>query len=246
MVRASSIHGLQKHRNFDIRKNILKFDDVMNDQRKIIYEQRKEIINDIEIDNLILDMRDGFIEDILAEEIQDTTNLDDERKKLITEIAKNDLNIDFNLNHITDKESFELNDIKEELIKRSDHNINLKKTNYSEDVFKYAQKSILLQVLDKSWKDHLLSLDHLRQGISLRAYGQKDPLNEYKQEAFLMFENMMKQVRQNVSKIDSFVEIKTDVPENNKEIPRNIEKECLENSGIKKISRNARCPATGK
>ena len=92
-------------RNFEIRKSLLKFDDVMNDQRKIIYEKRKKIINDIEIDNLILDMRDGFIEDILAEEIQDTANLDDERKKLITEIAKNDLNIDFNLNHITDKES---------------------------------------------------------------------------------------------------------------------------------------------
>ncbi|MEL0125382.1 MAG: preprotein translocase subunit SecA, partial [Alphaproteobacteria bacterium] len=128
----------------------------------------------------------------------------------------------------------------------SDHNINIKKTKYSEQIFIYAQKSILLQVIDKSWKDHLLSLDHLRQGISLRAYGQKDPLNEYKQEAFLMFENMMKQIRQNVTKIISFVEIKTDVPENESQSIENKDNECLENLGLKKISRNARCPSTGK
>ena len=89
-------------------------------------------------------------------------------------------------------------------------------------------------------------MDHLRQGISLRAYGQKDPLNEYKQEAFLMFENMMKQIRQNVTKIISFVEIKTDVPENESQSLENKDNECLENLGLKKISRNARCPSTGK
>ena len=71
---------------------------------------------------------------------------------------------------------------------------------------------MLLQIIDQSWKEHLLSLDHLRQGISLRAYGQRDPLNEYKQEAFNMFEEMMKQIRQNVSRILSFVEIKTEAP----------------------------------
>ena len=80
----------------------------------------------------------------------------------------------------------------------------------------------------------------------MRAYGQKDPLNEYKQEAFLMFENMMKQIRQNVTKIISFVEIKTDVPENESQSLENKDNECLENLGLKKISRNARCPRTGK
>ena len=92
----------------------------------------------------------------------------------------------------------------------SDKNINLKKTQYSDELFAYAQKSILLQMIDKCWKEHLLSLDHLRQGISLRAYGQKDPLNEYKQEAFIMFEEMMEQIRFNITKIISFVEIKTE------------------------------------
>ncbi len=233
-------------RNFEIRKSLLKFDDVMNEQRKIIYDQRKEIINEVEIDNLILDMRDSFIEDFLSEEVPDVNMLDANKRKLLIEIAKNELNIEIDLEKVIGKESFEINDIKDELIRLSDHNINIKKTKYSEQIFIYAQKSILLQVIDKSWKDHLLSLDHLRQGISLRAYGQKDPLNEYKQEAFLMFENMMKQIRQNVTKIVSFVEIKTDVPENESQSIENKDNECLENLSLKKISRNARCPRTGK
>ena len=229
-------------RNFEIRKSLLKFDDVMNEQRKIIYEQRKEIINEVEIDNLILDMRDSFIEDIIFENLEDTNDLNEEKKKLIVEKVKNDLNIAFDISKITDKDSFEINDLREELIKLSDKNINLKKINYSEEIFIYAQKSILLQVIDKSWKDHLLSLDHLRQGISLRAYGQKDPLNEYKQEAFLMFESMMKLIRENVSRIISFVEIKTDVPdpEDLPEPKKNLDQTSHVTS--KKVPRNAKCP----
>ena len=115
-------------RNFEIRKSLLKFDDVMNEQRKIIYDQRKEIINEIEIDNLILDMRDSFIEDFLSEEVPDVNILDVNKRKLLIEIAKNELNIEIDLEKVTGKESFEINDIKDELIRLSDHNINIKKT----------------------------------------------------------------------------------------------------------------------
>ena len=114
-------------RNFEIRKSLLKFDDVMNEQRKIIYDQRKEIINEIEIDNLILDMRDSFIEDFLSEEVPDVNILDVNKRKLLIEIAKNELNIEIDLEKVTGKESFEINDIKDELIRLSDHNINIKK-----------------------------------------------------------------------------------------------------------------------
>ena len=113
-------------------------------------------------------------------------------------------------------------------------NINLKKTQYSDELFAYAQKSILLQMIDKCWKEHLLSLDHLRQGISLRAYGQKDPLNEYKQEAFIMFEEMMEQIRFNITKIISFVEIKTESEQPGKDIKDEI--------SDRKVPRNAKCP----
>ena len=131
------------------------------------------------------------------------------------------MNIELNFEKLKTLQNIQIEDIVNEIKNLSNNNINLKKTKYSEELFSLAQKSLLLQIIDKSWKEHLLSLDHLRQGISLRAYGQKDPLNEYKQEAFLMFEEMMRQIRSTVSKIISFIEIKTDVPEpeTHKDIP---------------------------
>ncbi len=233
-------------RNFEIRKSLLKFDDVMNEQRKIIYSQRMEIIEDIEIDNLIYDMRDGFVDDFLENYQIDDSQLDDEKKKKICEKFKSDLNINLNFENFESLQNIQIEDIKNEIKNLSNDNINLKKTKYSEELFNLAQKSLLLQIIDKSWKEHLLSLDHLRQGISLRAYGQKDPLNEYKQEAFLMFEEMMRQIRETVSKIISFIEIKSEVPEPTPQNSENQEKKCLEETEEKKISRNARCPLTGK
>ena len=205
-------------RNFEIRKSLLRFDDVMNEQRKIIYDQRKEIINDKEIDTLVFDMRDASVDDLVDREISDLNELNPEKKKKIIDYCKQNLNVDLNFEKILSANP-QIEDIKNEIIKMSDKNINLKKTQYSDELFAYAQKSILLQMIDKCWKEHLLSLDHLRQGISLRAYGQKDPLNEYKQEAFIMFEEMMEQIRFNITKIISFVEIKTESEqkiENNK------------------------------
>jgi preprotein translocase subunit SecA len=224
-------------RNFEIRKSLLRFDDVMNEQRKIIYQQRMEIINDIEIDNLIIDMRDGFVDDFFENYKVDFSQLDDKQKKNISDTLKNDLNIELNFEKLKTLQNIQIEDIVNEIKNLSNNNINLKKTEYSEELFSLAQKSLLLQIIDKSWKEHLLSLDHLRQGISLRAYGQKDPLNEYKQEAFLMFEDMMRQIRSTVSKIISFIEIKTDVPEAKQNIPdqREIQSD-------KKIPRNAKCP----
>ena len=224
-------------RNFEIRKSLLKFDDVMNEQRKIIYKQRMEIINDFEIDNLIFDMRDSYVDDFIDENLGDIAELDEKKRSLITNKLKSDLNIDLSFTSIKKIENIQIDDIKSEIKKLSSTNINLKKTKYSEEIFSLAEKSLLLQVLDKSWKEHLLSLDHLRQGISLRAYGQKDPLNEYKQEAFLMFEEMMRQIRFNVSKIISFIEIKTNVNENG--IQKNIDKPNVERP---RIPRNSICP----
>ena len=224
-------------RNYEIRKSLLKFDDVMNEQRKIIYNQRKEIINDEDIDDLILDMMDAFVDDFIQNNCPDLTELDDKKRKNVSEKLKTSLNIELDFSEFSQIENLQPEDLKNEIIKLTDRNINLKKTKYSNEIFAFAQKSLLLQILDKSWKDHLLSLDHLRQGISLRAYGQKDPLNEYKQEAFLMFEEMMQGIRANVSNILSFIEIKTDV-DPNKDIGDNSNLE----SQNKKIPRNSICP----
>ena len=224
-------------RNYEIRKSLLKFDDVMNEQRKIIYNQRKEIINDEDIDDLVLDMMDAFVEDFLQNNCPDLSELDEKKRKDISEKLRTNLNIELDFSRFSQLENLQPEDLKNEIKKLTDRNINLKKTKYSNEIFAFAQKSLLLQILDKSWKDHLLSLDHLRQGISLRAYGQKDPLNEYKQEAFLMFEEMMQGIRANVSNILSFIEIKTDVdPSKNISNNSNLE------SQNKKIPRNSICP----
>ena len=224
-------------RNYEIRKSLLKFDDVMNEQRKIIYNQRKEIINDEDIDDLVLDMMDAFVEDFLQNNCPDLSELDEKKRKDISEKLRTNLNIELDFSRFSQLENLQPEDLKNEIKKLTDRNINLKKTKYSNEIFAFAQKSLLLQILDKSWKDHLLSLDHLRQGISLRAYGQKDPLNEYKQEAFLMFEEMMQGIRANVSNILSFIEIKTDVDPN-----KNISKNSNLESQNKKIPRNSICP----
>ena len=229
-------------RNFEIRKSLLRFDDVMNEQRKIIYDQRKEIIQDSDLDNLIFDMRDAFVDDIIDKEVNDINDLTKETRKKISDFCKQNLNITLDFDKLISGTP-QIEDIKKSIIKLSDNNINLKKTKYSNEVFAYAQKSILLQIIDKSWKEHLLSLDHLRQGISLRAYGQKDPLNEYKQEAFIMFEEMMEQIRYSVTKIISFVEIKTEAPVSEKsEFDGSLEKNSLQDTAKQKIPRNAVCP----
>ena len=228
-------------RNYEIRKSLLKFDDVMNEQRKIIYNQRREIINDEDVDNLVVDMMDIFVEDFIQNNIPNLSEFDDKKKEEFKEKLQTNLNIEFDFSKFAKLENLQISDIKGEIKTLIDRNINLKKTKYTNEIFSFAQKSLLLQILDKSWKEHLLSLDHLRQGISLRAYGQKDPLNEYKQEAFLMFEEMMQGIRFNISKILSFIEIKSDVPKPESENLDNPEKR-QENSENKKIPRNAICP----
>ena len=236
-------------RNYEIRKSLLKFDDVMNEQRKIIYNQRKEIINDEDVDNLIEDMMDTFIEDFIQNNIPNLAEFDNKKKEEFKEKIRTNLNIDFDFSKFDKLENLQQDDITKEIKSLVDRNLNLKKTKYTDEIFSFAQKSILLQILDKSWKEHLLSLDHLRQGISLRAYGQKDPLNEYKQEAFLMFEEMMQGIRLNISKVLSFIEIKSDIPTPESETKQTVEseeKQCLEDLGTKRVSRNAICPRTGK
>ncbi len=233
-------------RNFEIRKSLLKFDDVMSEQRKIIYSQRKEIIQDINVDELIKDMRHDYIDLLIETQINDVNLLDENLETKVTDEIKKNLNIKLSFDELKKLENLNLDDIKIKVRESSDLHVARKKTNYGDELFNMAQKSLLLQIIDQSWREHLFSLDHLRQGISLRAYGQRDPLSEYKNEAFIMFEEMMSKIRENVSRLISFVEIKTDVPKPESKDKINKDQECLENMGIKKISRNARCPSTGK
>ncbi len=180
--------------NFEIRKNLLKFDDVMNDQRKNIFFQRNEIMATENIRDVVFNMSDESIDNIVKLYIPENSYREEWDLDELQKESKRLLNINI------DKEKIQISDVTEpEIIKEAQEKfarlVEHKDSLYSPSVLDNVSKYIFLTTLDHVWKDHLHSLDYLRQGISLRAFGQKDPLNEYKREAFAMYEKMLDSVR---------------------------------------------------
>ena len=200
-------------RNFEIRKQLLKFDDVMNDQRKVVYEQRREIMREQDVHETVTDMRYEVIESHVARCIPEGAyaeqwDLDGLHAEVLRLLA-----LDLPIQEWGKEEGIAEQEILERVRDASNRKMAEKVANYGRDLMRSAEKQLLLQVLDQQWKDHLLSLDHLRQGINLRAYAQKDPLNEYKREAFALFENMLTDLREQVTAILSHIEIRVQSPE---------------------------------
>ncbi|OYX69045.1 MAG: hypothetical protein B7Y79_00160 [Rhodospirillales bacterium 35-44-4] len=186
-------------RNFDIRKHLLKYDDVMNDQRKVIYGQRIEIMQSENLSDLIEEMRHDVIEEIIKRAIPEHTYIEQWDLKGLKEDCKIILGLDLPIEEWASEEGIAESEIKERLTLASNAHMAEKQVLYSGEFFRNMERSILLRLLDQSWKDHLLALDHLRDGINLRAYAQRDPLNEYKQEAFSLFQSMITALRQSVT-----------------------------------------------
>jgi preprotein translocase subunit SecA len=186
-------------RNFDIRKNLLKYDDVMNDQRKVIFEQRLELMRDEAVDETIADMRHSVIEELVAKHIPpnayaeqwDVAGLDSALHEVLT--------LELPVKDWAKEEGIADEEVRERVIRRADEFMAGKVAKWGPDVMRYVEKSILLQTLDHLWREHLVMLEHLRQVIGLRGYGQRDPLNEYKAEAFALFEQMVANLRQAVT-----------------------------------------------
>jgi preprotein translocase subunit SecA len=200
-------------RNYDIRKQLLKFDDVMNDQRKVIYEQRRDIMSAREVASTIADMRAETITETVARAIADNALAEQwDMAGLHAECARL-LNLDLPLAQWAQEEGITREGVEERIAEAADRKMAEKAANYGLDLMRMAEKSLLLQLLDQAWKDHLLSLDHLRQGINLRAYGQRDPLNEYKREAFELFEQMLVNLRENLTSVLAHVELQVAPPE---------------------------------
>ena len=200
-------------RNFEIRKTLLKFDDVMNDQRKVIYEQRKEIMSAEDVSETVTGMRLSVISELVARCIPEKAYPEQWDAHALHEEAMRVLGLDLPIAEWAKEEGIADQEIQSRIVEASDRKMAEKAANYGPQVMRMAEKSLLLQLLDQSWKDHLLSLDHLRQGINLRAYGQRDPLNEYKREAFRMFETMLSRLRETVTGVLSHLEIRMGAPE---------------------------------
>ena len=181
-------------RNFDIRKRILEFDDVLNEQRKIIYSQRDEILNSIEINELI----DSMIDDVLSyqfDQLIPETGLESEWKSdELNTLYKNEYDVDVNFTTIFEKNDTNLSESKDEILDLVSKKY-LSKRDEKKEVFIQIEKQIVLQVIDQSWKNHINSLESLRQNIGFRSYAGKDPRLEYKREAFEMFEKLLETIK---------------------------------------------------
>ena len=202
-----------EERNYEIRKNLLKFDDVMNDQRKVIYEQRKELMVTEDVSETVVEMREQAIEDMVARCIPEKAYAEQWDTDTLKEESVRVLGLDLPIKEWAGEEGIAEEEIRERLMKESASKMAAKTANYGTDLMRMAEKSLLLQLLDQAWKEHLLALDHLRQGIGLRAYGQKDPLNEYKREAFDMFEEMLNSLRETVTSVMCHLELSIDADE---------------------------------
>src|SRR5689334_6970664 len=186
-------------RNFDIRKNLLKFDNVMNDQRKVIFEQRLELMRDETVDETIADMRHAMIEDLVAKYVPENAYPEQWNVAGLDHDLREILTLALPVQDWAKEEGITGDDVRERITRRADEWMAGKVAKWGPDVMRYVEKSILLQTLDHLWREHLVMLEHLRQVIGLRGYGQRDPLNEYKAEAFALFEAMVAHLREAVT-----------------------------------------------
>ncbi|WP_431855720.1 preprotein translocase subunit SecA [Azospirillum sp.] len=194
--------------HFETRKNLLKFDNVMNDQRKVIYEQRREIMDAEDIGDTIREMRHFVVNAMVSSSIPANSYSEQWDMSGLHEEVKRVFGLDLPVAEWAKEEGIAEPEIEERVREATDSKYAAKVANYGPETMRHVEKSLLLQLLDQEWKDHLLQLDHLRQGISLRAYAQKDPLNEYKREAFELFETMLVNLRESVTSVLMHVEIR--------------------------------------
>ncbi len=186
-------------RNFDIRKNILKYDDVMNDQRRVIFEQRIELMGAEDVGAMVAEMRHEVIDGLVAKHIPENAYPEQWDVEGLAEAVRNTLNQDLPVADWAKEEGIADEEVRERLKAAADVVIANKTERFSPDIMRQIERAVLLQTLDHLWREHLATLDHLRSAIHLRGYAQRDPLNEYKSEAFALFEALLSNLRTQVT-----------------------------------------------
>jgi preprotein translocase subunit SecA len=199
-------------RNFDMRKNVLKYDDVMNAQRKEVYVQRKEFMRSTDVSETIADMRDEIVATLVRARVPEKGLTENWQLAELAEDLKRVLATDLPVEDWGREEGVDETALEERIQQAAAQLANEKEQLYGPDTMRYIEKSCLIQILDTVWKEHLYALDHLRQGIGLRAYGQRDPLNEYKSEAFVLFNFMLDELKERVTSMLSRVVVEEQPP----------------------------------
>ncbi|MBA4782895.1 MAG: preprotein translocase subunit SecA [Rhizobiales bacterium] len=200
-------------RNFDIRKNLLKFDDVMNDQRKVIFEQRIEMMGDEDLNEIVSEMRRDVVDDLVTKHIPEKAYaeqwaVNDLKGEVATYLA-----VDLPIEEWAAEEGIADEEIRERLHRAANEHAAARAVRIGSENMRYIEKAVILQTLDHLWREHLVTLDHLRQVVGLRGYGQRDPLQEYKQESYTLFEQMLITLRQAVTSQLMRVEIVERAPQ---------------------------------
>ncbi|WP_144183086.1 preprotein translocase subunit SecA [Elioraea rosea] len=199
-------------RNFDTRKNLLKYDNVMNDQRREVYAQRKEFMKAEDVAATVAEMREEVISDLVGSAIPENAMPEQWNTDTLHEETLRLFGLDLPVKDWAAEEGIDDEGVRERITREVDGLMAKKAADFGPDLMRYVEKSVLLQVLDQVWKEHLLALDHLRQGIGLRAYGQRDPLNEYKTEAFTLFNRMLTELRERTTSLLARVQLAPPAP----------------------------------
>ncbi len=186
-------------RNFDMRKNVLKFDDVMNDQRKVVFSQRREIMSSDDLSEIVSDMREQVIDDLIDEYMPPKSYADQWDTDGLHEAIKDKLTIDAPVQDWAAEEGVDDEQVRERLVNAADEMMAQKAAAFGPENMRNIEKQVLLQTIDSKWREHLLTLEHLRSVVGFRGYAQRDPLNEYKNESFQLFESMLDSLRETVT-----------------------------------------------
>jgi preprotein translocase subunit SecA len=199
-------------RNFEIRKNILKYDNVLNDQRHVIFEQRREIMSSDDVSDQIADFREEVVESLVSRHIPEKAYAEAwDAPGLEAEIARI-FGIKLPIVEWSKEEGIADEEVRERILKAVETRAAERTANHGVEITRYIEKAILLQTLDHDWREHIVNLDHLRQYVGLRSYGQRDPLHEYKSEAFELFEALLAKLRVSVVQQLMHVQISTEQP----------------------------------
>ena len=213
--------GKVEARNFEIRKNLLRFDDVMNSQRREIYKERVELMSTEDVSETVAGMRRDVADTLVTRTIPEDVYAEQWKVGELKDDVQRLFGLDLPVDQWAKEEGIADEEIKTRLNEAVERLFAQKAAQYGPEVWRQVEKSVLMQLFDQSWKDHLLHLDHLRQGIGLRAYGQKDPLNEYKREAFNLFNDLLTNLREQVVTLLATLQLRMDAPQA-PEMPRQM------------------------
>ncbi|MCF6326988.1 MAG: preprotein translocase subunit SecA [Devosiaceae bacterium] len=241
--------GKVEARNFDVRKNILKYDDVMNDQRKVIFEQRLELMDDENVSDTLADMRHDVVDNIIAKAIPNRAYPEQWNTEQLTEAAKTYLNVEVPVKEWAEEEGIEVDIIRERLVDAADAVIAAKAAQYGPEAMRQVERHYLLSSVDGLWREHLITLDHLQKVVGWRGLAQRDPLNEYKQESYELFEKLLDNLRELVTTQLAHVNIQIQPPATqqnaqlqNAQSDDQTPLEPLSDELMKSTRRNEKCP----